>query len=281
MSDFVKDFVMEQPNVKGKIGEKEEQKELNVEKLIITAKEKESTGPITEKMAENSKIIYESSESSSDEKIPNKKLDYSSPEEIPKNKNKASSSQSTSEEDIPKNRNKINEENSESFEELTKKEEKSEKSNITEDNPPDEYANEINFISQESDDDEDDGNNEIADEDCEHKDGFWLDDPRPDIYVPHLTILKTDPKWDKKLRMNLNGRRGRGGGKPKKRKGGREGDGGRGGGGRGDPKEPFGWSFSLLRDIRIEFSKMEFGVQHIGHVELQYQFKSVLSISLN
>jgi len=51
MSDFVKDFVMMgQPNVEGKMEEKEEQKELSVEQLIIPPEmEKEYTGIKTEK----------------------------------------------------------------------------------------------------------------------------------------------------------------------------------------------------------------------------------------
>eukprot|EP01126_Amoeba_proteus_P030498 TRINITY_DN3013_c0_g1_i6.p1 TRINITY_DN3013_c0_g1~~TRINITY_DN3013_c0_g1_i6.p1 ORF type:complete len:241 (-),score=51.09 TRINITY_DN3013_c0_g1_i6:645-1367(-) len=33
--------------------------------------------------------------------------------------------------------------------------------------------------------------------------GLWFDDPRPSLYVPHLTILNSDPKWDRKLRVLL------------------------------------------------------------------------------
>jgi len=72
--------------------------------------------------------------------------------------------------------------------------------------------------------------------------------------------------------MNLNDRRGRGG--KQKRKKGKE-------GGREDPKEPFGWSFSLLRDIRNQYSKMVFGKEPVKSIELQCQFKPLLVVNLN
>ena len=29
--------------------------------------------------------------------------------------------------------------------------------------------------------------------------GFWMDDPIEEIYIPHITIMNSDPKCDKKL----------------------------------------------------------------------------------
>jgi len=105
--------------------------------------------------------------------------------------------------------------------------------------------------------------------------GFWIDDPLPEIYIPHLTILKTDPKWDKKLRMTLNDGKGktgkrdkagkRGAIKPKKES---------------SSREPFGWSFSLYREIRNEYSKISFGIQPVDHLELQSGFKCITSLTL-
>eukprot|EP01124_Arcella_intermedia_P014061 TRINITY_DN20440_c0_g1_i1.p1 TRINITY_DN20440_c0_g1~~TRINITY_DN20440_c0_g1_i1.p1 ORF type:complete len:361 (+),score=114.33 TRINITY_DN20440_c0_g1_i1:44-1126(+) len=99
-------------------------------------------------------------------------------------------------------------------------------------------------------------------------DGFWLDDPKSSIYVPHLTILHTDPKWDKILRTTLNDRRGRGGKKATKN--------------RAAPsdREPFGWNFSLFRDLRSEYSKMVFGREAVLQLELQHQFETLQVIPL-
>ena len=33
--------------------------------------------------------------------------------------------------------------------------------------------------------------------------GLWMDDPLPRIYMPHVTLMNSDPDWDKRLRMRL------------------------------------------------------------------------------
>jgi len=121
---------------------------------------------------------------------------------------------------------------------------------------------------QEDDDEEEDSNEEGTND-------FWIDDPKPEIYVPHLTLLKTDPKWDKKLRNTLNDGKGKPG---KREKTGKR-------GAIKAPKEvkstePFGWNYSLYREIRNEYSKITFGVQRVDHIELQTGFKSIGNIFL-
>jgi len=105
--------------------------------------------------------------------------------------------------------------------------------------------------------------------------GFWIDDPLPEIYIPHITILKTDPKWDKKLRTALNDGKGKSGKREKIGKHGavkvKE---------IKTTKEPFGWSFSLYREIRTEYSKTSFGVQRVDRIELQSEFKTITNVFL-
>lgn len=66
--------------------------------------------------------------------------------------------------------------------------------------------------------------------------GLWFDDPLPEIYIPHLTLLNSDPSWDKKLRdrllerSNVNGKKDRD--KKKNQKGKKGGKGGKGDRGR-------------------------------------------------
>jgi len=130
------------------------------------------------------------------------------------------------------------------------------------------------IYSEESSSDDEEGENEKESNEDEIS-GFWIDDPKPDIYIPHLTLLKTDPKWDKKLRVTLNDGRGKSGKRDKTGK-------------RGalkTPKEvksiePFGWSFSLYRELRNEYAKISFGIQRVHHIELQTGFKSITNVLL-
>jgi len=105
------------------------------------------------------------------------------------------------------------------------------------------------------------GGNEVVDEEDYQEDfsGLWLDDPRPDIYLPHLTLMSSDPKWDKKLRTQIYEKDGI---SKKSKRGGYE-----------SKRENFGQSYALLRDVRNVFSKMTFGVQKVEHVELQSMYE--------
>lgn len=115
-------------------------------------------------------------------------------------------------------------------------------------------------------------------------DGLWFDDPRPTIYVPHLTLLNSDPKWDSKLRKQVLKRqatpakkwgKGRKSGPRNNRDGGdRDRD-------RKITKDQFGWDYNLFRDVRKEFSKVAFGTQLVIHFELQANYKCVQKVYIN
>lgn len=62
--------------------------------------------------------------------------------------------------------------------------------------------NRYRMLERENDEDEEsDENNhteaekkEEGEGDEEDFEGLWFDDPRPDVYIPHVTILNSDPK---------------------------------------------------------------------------------------
>lgn len=130
---------------------------------------------------------------------------------------------------------------------------------------------------------------------------MWFDDPRPSIYVPHLTILNTDPKWDAKLRKQILKRQATPVRRTEKRnkRGGKGGKGNKGGRSkRGEnerdeshsdqsddeqeiQKDPFGWDYNLFRDTRREFAKFSFGVQPVQFFELQANYKCVQRVNID
>ncbi len=91
-----------------------------------------------------------------------------------------------------------------------------------------------------------------------------MDDPLPELFMPHLTIMNSDPSWDKRLRDRLLEKHWKKSERKEKRgKGAAKVDDEEGEG------ELFGWDYKLMRDVRNEFSKMSFGVQKVEYVELQ------------
>lgn len=118
---------------------------------------------------------------------------------------------------------------------------------------------------------------------------MWFDDPRPSIYVPHLTLLNTDPKWDSKLRKQILKRQATPVRRTDKRnKRGKGTDGSK----ReqdvdeleiedGDTRDPFGWNYHLFRDLRKEFAKISFGTQRICYFELQANYKCVQRVYID
>lgn len=90
----------------------------------------------------------------------------------------------------------------------------------------------------------------------EGMDNFWMDNPIPDVYVPHVTLMNLDQKWDHKLRqliLDLDGTTGRKYG------------------------ESNGWDYHLLRDIRRQFAKTSFGTTRVQFLEFQQNGYRTLS----
>jgi len=107
--------------------------------------------------------------------------------------------------------------------------------------------------------------------------------------MPHVTILNSDPRNDKKLRKMMIEKKATTQRKGDKRN--KRGGVGKGGREKGvyeqkvvkqqQEKEPFGWNYSLLRDTRSEFSKITFGKQDVKYVELQRGYKCLSQIYLS
>jgi len=178
--------------------------------------------------------------------------------------------------DIPVNNNRSIDPNVHNYDEESEDDENTEEkaSNFI-------YSEESSSSGEEKEDEnKEDKDEDNEDDDSEDSDkkirGFWIDDPKPSIYIPHLTLLKTDPKWDKKLRTTLNDGKGK---STKREKAGKH--------GAIKPKreeaktrEPFGWSFSLYREIRNEYSKIIFGVQLVENLEMQSGWQCLTSLVL-
>jgi len=150
-------------------------------------------------------------------------------------------------------------------------------------------SNESSESASESDDSEKaPGSDSQSSEDDTYL-GLWFDDPRPDCYMPHVTILNSDPRNDKKLRKMMIEKKATTQRKGDKRN--KRGGVGKGGREKGvyeqkvvkqqQEKEPFGWNYSLLRDTRSEFSKITFGKQDVKYVELQRGYKCLSQIYLS
>jgi hypothetical protein len=142
-------------------------------------------------------------------------------------------------------------------------------------NNPKENTHIIYSEESSSDEEEEDPEEEDVKGEEDQITGFWIDDPKPEIYIPHVTLLKTDPKWDKKLRNTLNDGKGKPGKREKTGKHGavkvKE---------IKTTREPFGWSYSLYREIRSQYSTTTFGVQRVDRIELQSDFKTITNVFL-
>jgi len=133
---------------------------------------------------------------------------------------------------------------------------------------------EDNFLEEKGGEEEEEGEEE------NNTPIFWIDNPRDEVYIPHVTIFNSDPKYDMKLRKRIDGKRG---GRKKVKRGEK---GGKGKGGKGkryiqEEVEPFGWSFNLLKDTRKYYSNYSFGKQVVKCVELQTHYKTVAVIKLS
>jgi len=102
---------------------------------------------------------------------------------------------------------------------------------------------------------------------------LWFDDPSSEVYMPHLTLMNIDPKADKQLMKQINERRRDG-------KKGRDKAGKKGARRKEQSQEPYGWSRSLMRDVRKAFAKVSFGTQMVTHAELQSGFECVQRVYL-
>ncbi len=100
--------------------------------------------------------------------------------------------------------------------------------------------------------------------------GFWMDDPAPEEYLPHVTLLNSDPDNDHELRKAILAKSGgridiiKKGSKKLNKRGqvGKE----------HAQKEiygEFGQQYDLFRDERKAYSKISFGQQFVDKLELQ------------
>jgi len=185
-------------------------------------------------------------------------------------------------------------EDEEDYEEVEEEEEENEEEEEEEANEEEEETNEK---EEEDENEKEEEEPQVEDEEIleEEEDGMWMDDPKWEIYMPHLTIMNTDPKLDKSLwrlisegkggRKTIKREREKAKGRNKVKKGEDEPErrerGGGGGVGELPERDIFGRSYNLMRDVRKRFARVSFGVQRVEFAELQEGYECMQRVYLS
>lgn len=86
----------------------------------------------------------------------------------------------------------------------------------------------------------------------------WMDDPTEDVFIPHLTLLNSEPE-DKNLRKAIYDKIGNS----------------------FDIRDEFGRNRELFKEMKKEYSSVVFGKERVQNLELQSRFQVVETIDLN
>jgi len=86
----------------------------------------------------------------------------------------------------------------------------------------------------------------------------WIDDPTDDVFIPHLTLLNSEPE-DKNLRRAIFDKIGNS----------------------FDIRDEFGRNRELFKEMKKEYSSVVFGKEWVQTLELQSHFKVVDKLDLN